>query len=566
MIEKICRNCEKKFVVGDDDLEFYKKISQKFDGKVFEIPSPSLCFSCRHQKRLSFRNEIFLYHRKCDRTGRQIISMYSPDKPYTVYDQSVWWSDEWDPLEYGQEFDFSKSFFEQYLELQKKVPRMSLNNISAENSDYCNLAFNNKDSYLIFTADYNEKSAYLRFSDKNFQCFDCDYTYESTECYECLDTEKGNRCLYCWKCYNSSNLFFCYNMIGCQDCIGCCNLRNKKYFIFNKQYSKDEFEKLKNSFEFQKYSGVLRFKKDFEEFLKSQPHKYIDVLNCENSLGDNLRGCKNVYQCYNCKELEDCKYMINCYFAKDCYDWDFVGLQGSTHCHEMVSSAFHMNNCHFCANCWEGDSNLFYSELCLSSKNLFGCIGLRHKENCILNKQYSEKEYEGLVAKIIEHMQKPSPDGQVGEWGEFFPQAVSTFSYNETVAHEYFPYSKEEVLKKGLRWKDDESEDSYKGPRVEIPDDINGAEEELCRKILICNETEKPYKIIPQEFEFCKKLKIPLPRIHWMKRHKNRMAQRNPWMLWGRKCDKCGKELMSTYKPGRTEPIYCEECYKKEIY
>jgi hypothetical protein len=55
------------------------------------------------------------------------------------------------------------------------------------------------------------------------------------------------------------------------------------------------------------------------------------------------------------------------------------------------------------------------------SSNLFGCIGLRGKEYCILNKQYTKEEYETLVPKIIEKMKAD------GEWGEFFHQRISPF-------------------------------------------------------------------------------------------------------------------------------------------
>jgi hypothetical protein len=38
--------------------------------------------------------------------------------------------------------------------------------------------------------------------------------------------------------------------------------------------------------------------------------------------------------------------------------------------------------------------------------HLFGCIGLRNQQYCILNKQYTKEEYEKTVALIIEHMQQ----------------------------------------------------------------------------------------------------------------------------------------------------------------
>jgi hypothetical protein len=97
------------------------------NGKIkYLIPSPTLCPDCRQQRRLSFRNERKLYKRKCDFSGKDIISIYSPDKPYKVYDQEIWWSDKWEALDYGKEFDFSRTAFEQFDELMKEVPRLAI--------------------------------------------------------------------------------------------------------------------------------------------------------------------------------------------------------------------------------------------------------------------------------------------------------------------------------------------------------------------------------------------------------------------------------------------------------
>ena len=97
---KSCKHCGASFPITDKDLEFYDKVSPVFAGKKYQIPTPAFCPDCRQQRRLSFRNERKLYKRKCDLTGKDIISIYSPDKVYTVYEQSEWWSDKWDPLDY----------------------------------------------------------------------------------------------------------------------------------------------------------------------------------------------------------------------------------------------------------------------------------------------------------------------------------------------------------------------------------------------------------------------------------------------------------------------------------
>lgn len=97
----ICKNCQTFSEITERDRAFYAKI---------KVPEPTHCPECRNQRRLAFRNERTLYRRKCDKTGKDIISFYAPNAPVVVYDQTVWWGDAWDPMDYGREFDFSRSF------------------------------------------------------------------------------------------------------------------------------------------------------------------------------------------------------------------------------------------------------------------------------------------------------------------------------------------------------------------------------------------------------------------------------------------------------------------------
>ena len=41
-----------------------------------------------------------------------------------------------------------------------------------------------------------------------------------------------------------------------------------------------------------------------------------------------------------------------------------------------------------------------------------------------------------------------------GEWGEFFSPSLSPFGYNETIAHEYFPMTKNQASERGYKWQD----------------------------------------------------------------------------------------------------------------
>jgi len=82
----------------------------------------------------------------------------------------------------------------------------------------------------------------------------------------------------------------------------------------------------------------------------------------------------------------------------------------------------------FCRN----SQDLFYCDNCHGCKNCFGCVGLRKKEYCILNKQFTRQEYEEFLPSIISHMTSTQ------EWGEFFPIEKSIFPYEDTLAAEYF--------------------------------------------------------------------------------------------------------------------------------
>ena len=549
MISKNCSISNQSFFITDKDQAFYKKM---------DVPFPTLCPEERQRRRLAIRNELHLHNRKCDKTGKSIISMYAPDVPYVIYAFDEWWKDDWDPLEHGREFDFSRPFFEQFAELQAVVPRMGLIN-RGENSDFNSYALDNKDCYLVYTADYNEKCYYLRFSDRNYQCVDCDFTFDSRFCLGLIKAENCEGSFYSQKISGSSGLYFCYNLQNCHDCMFTTNVQNKQYMMFNQQLTKEEYEKRKKNLGLHTYEGVKKALAYFEEVMAKTPRKHLENKNCQDSVGDYLIDCKNVTESYDCYRCEDVKFGTHLKEAKDCYDWDFVGYKSEL-CYEVSSSAYNLFNCRFVMNCWLGGKDLTYCDLCLGNEDLFGCVGLRKQRYCILNKQYTKEEYEKLVLKIIEHMKK------TGEWGQFFPVSMSPYGYNETVASEYFPMTKKEALECGYKWHDKDESAAYQGPEVILLESIEETNDSICASILKCEKTGVLYKIIPQELAFYKRFGVALPRVAPLERHRNRMGLLNPRKIYDRVCNQCGGAVKTSYAPGRLEPIYCEPCYLKEVF
>src|SRR5258706_484246 len=81
-----------------------------------------------------------------------------------------------------------------------------------------------------------------------------------------------------------------------------------------------------------------------------------------------------------------------------------------------------------------------------SGVNLFGCVGLRSAEYCILNKQYSKEEYFDTIEKIKQQMTTvPYVDtvGRSYSYGEMFPPELCMWPFNESTSYEWNPLSKE---------------------------------------------------------------------------------------------------------------------------
>ena len=567
---KKCKHCWVKFEITDKDLEFYEKVSPVFDWKKYLIPSPTLCPGCRQQRRLSFRNERKLYKRKCDFSWKEIISIYSPDKPYKVYDQEKWWGDKWNPLDYGNNFDFSRSFFEQFWELLKDVPMLSIMNKQSENSDYCNYSFQNKNNYLTFWSHYEEWCMYGNYSTKNNFCLDCFWLYESELCYECMYSWKCYNCIYLDHCEDCENCHFSINLKWCKDCFLCSWLVWKQYCILNKQYSKEDYyDKLKH-YNLWTYSDFDKLKDYFlNDLYKKFPLKESYKINSENCLGNNFQNCKNMFDIFNSSDSEDCRYWAQIDWTYDSMDMNFIGYDKSELCFEFIWCLW-LYNCKFCNACWNNDS-LIYCDFCFNSSNVFWCVWLKNKSYCILNKQYTKEEYNKIVPKIIEHMIES------WEWWEFFPSSLSPFWYNETVAEEYFPLKKEDVLTKHLyeNWKQIYNRSDYEVPIPKVdkiipanklPENISEIPDDILNWAIECEVTKKPFRIIKEELEFYRKHKLPIPRRHPDQRHLDRMKLRNPRKLYDRNCDKCNKEIKTTYSSDSKKIVYCDKCYEANIY
>jgi hypothetical protein len=494
--------------------------------------------------------------------------MYPEDSPYVVYSKDAWFGDGWDPLSYGRSVDLSRPFWPQFGELMKVVPKMSLiQQANMENADYCNRASNDKNCYMIFTSNFSEDCFYSVHITNCRNCVDCLNVHKCERCYECVDSYECYDCRWVESCKNCSSSAFLKGCIGCRDCMFCTNLTQKQFCIDNVQYSEEEYRSQLAGTTLHIRSTTELLKKRFAELKRNMIVREYMGMNNENVRGNYLDHCKNVLDAFEVRESEDCRYVQSLVQAKDCMDYASWG-RGCELIYETINCGYNCRNILFSNECWESNSDLICCNQCLNSSHCFGCCGLRYKKFCILNKQYSEAEYNELVPKIIEKMRKTPlrPSGSAGqEWGEFIPSDLSPFAYNETNAQDYVPLNRDEAKEQGWRWQDEDPKEKSSSA-APLPDDITHVSDDLCGEILRCSITGKKYKIVPQELSFYRSIGVPVPERCFEQRQKERFALQTPRRLWKRNCNKCGKEMETSYSPERPEIVYCENCYLHEVY
>ncbi len=564
--KRICQNCTKDFTIEPDDFGFYEKI---------KVPPPTFCPQCRLIRRLVWRNEHSLFRRPngASENSETLISIYHPDAKIISYDREMWWSDKWDPCDYGMDYDFSKSFFEQFKELMEKVPHLALFDSKSVNARFCNYTVEQKNCYLISAAWASEDCMYCnrmsggKFTLDSYNIFNTEFSYENNYCND------SNKLLFSRESDGCFDSYFLYDCRNCSNCILCANLRNKSYCIENVQYTKEEYLKKKEELKLNTRSGIEKAKKKFQELWNSAFHKHLKLTNTENVLGDHVSNARNAFQVFDLKDdIEDVKYANwGGKGLKDSYDVG-PGCGESELTYEGVSVGVQNNLIMFSSIVWYS-RDIFYSYGINNCSHCFGCVEMNGKQYCILNKQYTKEEYEILVPKIIEQMKKvPYIDkqGKTYYFGEFFPIEISPFAYNESIAQDYFLIDEKIAKEKGYLWREyvpNTYKTTIKGE--DLPETIAEVNDSILNEVIECEVTKKPFKILEQELSFYRRLNLPLPSVHPDERHNKRLKLRNPIVLRKRMCFFGDKEVFTTYLPeseGGPKKVVCTEHYNQEIY
>ncbi len=561
---KNCQNCHKDFTIETEDFNFYEKI---------KVPPPTWCPECRMIRRQASINTWSLYWRNCDICNERTMSMYPPENKIKVFCPKCWWSDSWDGTEYGVDYDPSRPFLEQVEELKNKTPFVSTESLysSLKNSNYSNGIAWSKDCFQVFWADYCDNVCYSSMLNSLKYSSDCLRGDKSELCHGSVDFINNYRTFFSDQTGECVDVWFSRNCYSCTNCIGCVNLRGASNCIFNVKYSKEDYIEKVKELKLDSWASLQELNKKAHEFWLTQPYReYSGDSRNVNSTGEYIYECRNSKEIYIGQELENCKWcqFVTVASTKDSYDYSGWGNKAEL-MYESVQVGEGVSNVKFSYYSTNDVANLEYCIWNTSAKNNFGCVNLKRKSYCILNKQYSKEEYEKLKARIIEDMKaNPYVDklGRVFSYGEFFPPEMSLFPYNKSNAMRFFPKTKEEALAMGYEWDDSESPAYVTTIKSEhLPDIINETTDAILDEVIECLNCKRGYKIVLGELKLLRKMVLPVPHECPKCRENARFARMTKPGMHHRNCDKCGVNIYTPYKPEEPKIVYCIKCYQAEF-
>jgi hypothetical protein len=137
---------------------------------------------------------------------------------------------------------------------------------------------------------------------------------------------------------------------------------------------------------------------DLQELLDSQESAPATARPDEGNFRCvRCEGCSNCRFCVECRDCDECTYCEtsiacrNCTQCRACHDCERTS-------HSMLSRA--------CDDC----SYVVLSVGCESCVHCFACVGLANAEFCLLNEQYSRRDYQAKLAEL-----RPILDARIGK-------------------------------------------------------------------------------------------------------------------------------------------------------
>ena len=299
------------------------------------------------------------------------------------------------------------TFLDKYDLLKKSIPVPSVAvGLYTQDCSYVDYVYSSKNCHYCFNCVWLVDGLYSIIGWGN-KLVDCYGVTQSQLCYECVDCNNCYSSTYLLNCNESRDCHFSAFLNSCSDCFGCVGLTHKKYCIFNKQHTKDEyFKKIKVIKEENSSKEILQRMLELKKTIPHPPSQQFNNENCP--YGDYLYGSRNCYWCFHTYFAEDSGYSFEAGIMANCWDMYMAGGNASgganvqkgkcERCYEAVDTDI-CYNCAFVKGC-SSCTNCFYSADLRNCTDCIGCVGLTSKKYCILNNQLTKEKYEGALLNI----------------------------------------------------------------------------------------------------------------------------------------------------------------------
>jgi len=369
-----------------------------------------------------------------------------------------------------KEQTYNWDFFGSLQELFSSVKHPSLFGAGNwENCDYADGGWYSKNVYLSFIFGWeSENVMYTRNTKFSSHIYNstaiwssCEFVHQSTF------ITNSYQVFYSRWVEGSKNIWFSSNMIGCEECFWCNNQTNKKYMIFDKQCTPEEYEREKKR--------LLSDKDQFDALYKKVSWNKVTNPHAEN--------VTNAHVACSVKDARNLLYSWWSTVRTNYYDvlawgaWNHMyGVYQWVYFSDHIYCSAHIN--------WS--MNIFYSY------NLRECTLWKFLPST-MNPFY----FNDTVASLID--------------GTFTKEEVETAWY----------LRRDEEIKVDIpEWMDVVSSNDlnqFESLTAEWEREIDPS---ILKKVI--QDTDwNYYRIMPMEYKFLKKYWLPLPRKHWLSRLKD---------------------------------------------
>ncbi len=391
--KRICKTCTKEFLIIRQEAEFLK---------AHDLPLPTECPKCRKEKREKWVSVPYYKEYKCFNCGEPVLVWLKQTDNRPVYCHSCTTK-----LRKSGQIEIPKPGYKKGISFLKQL------------NDLVN-------SLYIVGAPYRENTRYAENAIRSYECPFTKNTVDSFDLSKCINTVNSqhiitaNNCvdstfstrieysvqtISCSNCSNSSYLTYCNSCTDCHycdncndssHCFGCSGLRNKKYYIFNKQYDKDTYYEEVNDLLNLPHNELLEKVNSFKQTLPIPATiQDGDISNCKYT--SNVANCTNCYYAFDSYNIQNCGYLWHVGTTSD--SWDLSNMVRKTTNSYECSDLAHSDHCYYSSKLFDV-TNVYFSHDLYKCTNCFGCVKLHDAKYHILNKGYTKDEYDEIVSLI----------------------------------------------------------------------------------------------------------------------------------------------------------------------